>query len=324
MARLGVMRFVAGVKIVRPVILVVSVLAGFSADASNVSGFLRALRSARSAQLVRISTVTVKDLRLAERGANVVDLLELAESENRLGLTPARQLLRGYQAAEKGDEFLLRCLQVPVCEPARFLKTIQTSPLHAQVALRNPGLDTVQVNHQVGQISENLMTRYFGAGKWEQMEGQIGRTGIDGLFVFRKDGVIRDLLVVESKYNGSLLGETNHGTQMSKDWILRKLVELQSRHPENNDYPVLERLVSADAYRAILWQLEVTADELQVALRRMHSKDSVVVQSPLPSEEIGEFGAKETERIRLRGDRSAFEIQMANWYEQELAAVPKG
>jgi hypothetical protein len=301
-----------------------SILAAMAANAIDVSGFMQVLRAARPAAAIRLSAVTVKDLRLAQRSANVVDLLELAETENRLGLTPARQLLRGYQAVEKGDEFLLRCLQVPACEPARFLKTMQTSPLHAQVALRNPGLDAVQVNHQVGQISENLMTRYFGAGKWEQMEGQIGRTGIDGLFVFRKDGVIRDLLVVESKYNGSLLGETNHGTQMSKDWILRKLVELQSRYPENPDYSVLERLVSADAYRAILWQLEVKADELQVALRRMHSKDSVVVQSPLLSEEISEFGAKELERIRLRGDRSAFEIQMGNWYEQELAAVPKG
>ena len=311
------------VKPVRPVLLMVSILAAMAANAIDVSGFLRVLRAARPAAAIRLSAVTVKDLRLAQRGANVVDLLELAESENRLGLTPARQLLRGYQAAEKGDEFLLRCLQVPACEPSQFLKTIQTSPMHAQVAFRNPGLNAIQVNHQVGQISENLMTRYFGAGKWEQMEGQIGRTGIDGLFVFRKDGVIRDLLVVESKYNGSLLGETDHGTQMSKDWILRKLVELQSRYPENPDYPVLERLVSADAYRAILWQLEVKEDELQVALRRMHSKGSAVVQSSLPSDEVREFGAKEIERIRLRGARSDFEMQMGNWYSQELAAVPK-
>ena len=317
------MQFAASLEIVRPVFLMVSILAATAANAINVSGFLRVLRSARPAAAIRLSAVTVNDLRLAQRGANVVDLLELAESESRLGLTPARQLLRGYQAAEKGDEFLLRCLQVPSCDPARFLKTIQTSPLHAEVAFRNPGLDPVRVNHQVGQISENLMTRYFGAGKWEQLEGQIGRTGIDGLFVFRKDGGIRDLLVVESKYNGSLLGETNHGTQMSKDWILRKLAELKSRYPENGDYAVLERLVSADAYRAILWQLEVKKEELQVALRRMHSKGSVVVQTPLPAEEIGEFGAEEIERIRLRGKRSDFEIQMGNWYQQELAAIPK-
>ena len=282
------------------------------------SGEARPARACR----IRLSSVTVRDLRIAQRGGNVMDLLEIAQQERRMDPFRSLQLVRGYSALPAGDELLLRCLQVAACEPKRFLSIVQTSPLHAAVVQRAPNLNPVQVNLWVGQISENMMTRYFRSTNWEQAEGQVGRTGMDGLFVQREDGMIRDMLVVESKYNGALLADTNHGTQMSKDWLLRKLQELKSRYPDNPDYPTLERLMQGDAYRGVLWQFDAGERELQVTLTRVYSKGESVVFKPLETNDVRDFEPEKILRIPLDGDRSAFQRTVGGWYQEELAMVP--
>ena len=189
--------------------------------------------------------------------------------------------------------------------------------------MRAPYLNDTLVNHEVGRVTESMMTRYFTDAKWEQLEGQIGRTGIDGLFVFRKNGQIQDLLVVESKYKGSLLQETNFGTQMSKDWILRKLTQLEIQYPADYDYPVLKKMVSTDSYRGLIWGLDAKPDRLLFTLRRTHSKDGTVVQAPLHAADVVTFGAAELQRINLTGQQTPFEKTMANWYREELATVSR-
>ena len=187
--------------------------------------------------------------------------------------------------------------------------------------MRAPHLSETLVNHEVGRITENMMTRYFTDAKWEQLEGQIGRTGIDGLFVFRRNGQIRDLLVVESKYKGSLLQETKFGMQMSKDWIIRKLAQLQTQYPANADYPILKQMVADDSYRGIVWSLDARKDQLLVTLRKTYSKGGAVIQAPLSRPDQMVFGEAELQRIRLTGQQNPFEANMANWYREELSTV---
>lgn len=292
-----------------------------SAQAFSPGGFLKAIKAAKPATVIEIGSVTAKELRLGTKADNVLDLLELAKTENRLDDVRALQLERQFQTIDNGDKLLLRCLQSPACVPERFISTARKSQLHAEVVMRAPLLNETLVNHEVGRITENMMTRYFTDAKWEQLEGQIGRTGIDGLFVFRKNGQIRDLLVVESKYKGSLLQETNFGTQMSKDWIIRKLEQLQTQHPTNPDYPILKQMVSDDRYRGILWSLDAREDQLLVTLSRTHSKGGNVIQAPLPQADHIVFGATELQRIRLTGQQNPFEATMANWYREELSTV---
>lgn len=69
--------------------------------------------------------------------------------------------------------------------------------------------------------SEQLMDEYFKKSGWEKLK--VGVNGIDGLYVKRdKDGNITNVLMSESKYNTSQLGDTKDGKQMSKDWILKR------------------------------------------------------------------------------------------------------
>jgi len=76
-----------------------------------------------------------------------------------------------------------------------------------------------------------MMVRYFEHSGWTRIDGQVGRTGFDGLFVKYEDGVIKDVLIAESKYNTSTLQSTNFGVQMSEEWIRRKMVEIKARFP---------------------------------------------------------------------------------------------
>ena len=81
------------------------------------------------------------------------------------------------------------------------------------------------------------MDEYFKKSGWEKIQGEVGVNGIDGLYVKRdKDGNITNVLMSESKYNTSQLGDTKDGKQMSKDWIIKKLDNLEKAYPDNQDY----------------------------------------------------------------------------------------
>ena len=77
--------------------------------------------------------------------------------------------------------------------------------------------------------SQFLKSSAYQPDKWEKINGQIGRTGFDGLYVRRKNGVIRKVFINESKYGYSKLGTTRAGKQMSKQWSIKKVDELLSR-----------------------------------------------------------------------------------------------
>ena len=77
--------------------------------------------------------------------------------------------------------------------------------------------------------SQFLKSFVYQPDKWEKINGQIGRTGFDGLYVRRKNGVIRKVFINESKYGYSKLGKTLAGNQMSKQWSIKKVDELLSR-----------------------------------------------------------------------------------------------
>jgi len=92
----------------------------------------------------------------------------------------------------------------------------------------------------VGDIGEKYMdylhtsTYSFQPEKWQKIEGEIGRNGIDGLYVRRhKTGEIKKVLIGESKYGTSVLGRTKYGRQMSQLWVERK-VERLIKGAENN------------------------------------------------------------------------------------------
>jgi hypothetical protein len=212
-------------------------------------------------------------------------------------------------------------LQVSNCNPSSFVDIARMSELHAEVVARNPLLNATQVHHAVGGISESLMVRFFESSGWVKAEGQVGRTGFDGLFLkLDASGQIRDVLIVESKYNSSALKSTNYGTQMSHEWVKRKVVELQAYYPNETVYRDLAAIIENDGYRARLWSMKVENRIVQIDLKSVQSKDSKV---QLTFDELIE---RPPRIINLASPKNSFERNFCDWYANALAAyvpIPK-
>ena len=190
---------------------------------------------------------------------------------------------------------LFHCLKDSRCEPVTCADIARLSELHFQVVSRRPDLNLTQANQKVGSISEQVMIRHFEGSGWQQIRGQVGRTGIDGLLIKRNSvGIVREVLVAESKYNTSKLQSTSHGQQMSHDWALRKLAQLRAQQSEDATYRQVESLIQQGYYRARLWTMQVENGEIRSELQRIRSDadevkllDDPGTRVPVPPELIG-------------------------------------
>ncbi len=262
---------------------------------------------------VSLSSLAIKDLRFASKAENVAGLLDLAQNENRIDAIKAMQLSGPFSSLTKGDELLLTCLKNAKCQPDSFYAIAKNSDMHADILARNPALGTTQVNHTAGAINESLMLRFFTDSGWKAVDGQVGRTGFDGLLVkIDGSGSVRDLLIVESKFNTSALKSTNHGTQMSDEWIRRKIQALRNQMPEDDIYRQIERLIDQGVYRARLWNMKVRNGKASIELKSVHSKDG----------SVSLHYAEETERppriIDIQSPQTAFDRKISTWYSDEL------
>ena len=126
-----------------------------------------------------------------------------------------------------------------------------------------------------GYSAECVMHKFYIGTGWIQLEGEVGRNGIDGLYFKKKKGVIREVLVAESKWNKSRLGLSGKKKtvrQMSKEWVIRTLDRLQKYKPLP-EYGTIKKLVMADQYRARLFRLKpVGKDKIQIHIYRIKNK----------------------------------------------------
>lgn len=175
-----------------------------------------------------------------------------------------------------------------------------------------PDANDTNIKKIKGNISEKLMDWYFQdiiAGEWEKLEGEVGCNGIDGLYVKRdKNGNIKQVLICESKYNTSQLGETNNGTQMSKEWIQAKLDALQKANLDNKDYATIKEMVNEDKYRARIFRLKEIDGELKIEIAKVDSNGREVVVTELS-------GEKNNISIDLQKPVSEFQSKVADAYE---------
>ncbi len=119
------------------------------------------------------------------------------------------------------------------------------------------------------------MHKFYTNTGWVQLEGEIGRNGIDGLYYKKKNGVIREVLVAESKWNKSRLGWSGKNKlvqQMSQQWILRTLDKLQ-KHKPLPEYQTIKKLVQHNQYRARLFKMfPIGADKIQIHAYKIKNK----------------------------------------------------
>jgi len=126
-----------------------------------------------------------------------------------------------------------------------------------------------------GASAECVMHRFYKNSGWRQIEGEVGRNGIDGLYYKKKHDVIREVLVAESKWNTSRLGLSGKGKtvkQMSQEWVIRTLKRLQKYKPIP-EYTSILKLVKNGQYRARLFRLKpVGTESIQIIIYKIKNK----------------------------------------------------
>jgi len=128
-----------------------------------------------------------------------------------------------------------------------------------------------------GYSSECVMHKFYTSSGWAQIEGELGRNGIDGLYYKRKNGLIREVLVAESKWNKSRLGRSGKGKlikQMSKVWVLRTLNRLQ-KYRQMPEYTTIKKFVENGQYRARLFRMfPRNGNKVQIQIYKIKNKGS--------------------------------------------------
>ena len=146
-----------------------------------------------------------------------------------------------------------------------------------------------------GYSAECVMHKFYTNTGWIQIEGEIGRNGIDGLYFKKKNGVIKEVLVAESKWNTSRLGRSGKNKlikQMSQEWVLRTLRRLQ-KYKSLPEYGSIVKLVQNGQYRARLFKMfPVGHDKVQIKIYKIKNKGmksfDIFIESTLRPITLGE------------------------------------
>ena len=163
-------------------------------------------------------------------------------------------------------------------------------------------------------VAEEFMHKFFTNSGWKQLPGEIGSNGIDGLYVKMKNGVVSDVLCVESKYKGkgipsikngamsiskSGIGTTVDGAmQMSKKWCKKKIDNLiKHGKPElRSAYKQVGKHIEKGTVRKKYYGFTKVGDKIKVALYNIvdegTDKIKIVQSKGRPFKVAGEFDLK--------------------------------
>lgn len=180
----------------------------------------------------------------------------------------------------------------------------------------NVGLDIQegQINIIKGKIFEQFMDEYFKNSGWTKIEGEIGRNGIDGLYVRRdKNGELK-VLIVESKYNTSKLSDTQHGKQMSQEWINKKLEDLINKNPDNELYKEIYEKVQEGKYRTRMFTGKEMGGNLEVSIKNIDNctGNEIKIEDLKGNEKYKISGSK----IDLNNPENNYQEKMADIYNK--------
>jgi hypothetical protein len=190
-----------------------------------------------------------------------------------------------------------------------------------------PSVFAINSSHVFGEASEGLMRDYFEAGGWKVLPGEVGRNGIDGLFVkYDYKGTIIDTLFVESKYGSSQLGKNLvcGGNQMSKSWLKCKVDALIRSAQSRGDtiqvkkYVQLKSHIVNDNYRGLLWKSNVDNGKLHVDLQRVHSKGEDVDLKKLVGGEKFKLQYSTNTPIDMNNPQNSFQRRILDDYYKNL------
>jgi hypothetical protein len=183
-----------------------------------------------------------------------------------------------------------------------------TLHLHADSIRLSDSKIQGRLNIVNGASAECVMHRFYADSGWIRIEGEVGRNGIDGLYYKKRNGVIREVLVAESKWNKASLGRSGKHKlikQMSQQWVLHTLERL-SKYKPLPQYRSITQLIMHDQYRARLFRLFPRAKgKIQIQIFHIKNKGlndyDIKLQRTLPA-------------ITLRIPKNHFEQEIVKHY----------
>lgn len=265
-----------------------------------------------------IVNITEKELLLQPKNENIQNLFSMALNENRISYNEFKYI-SVYDKFENGDLLLLKCLKENDCYVGKFADIMQKSELHQKIAYKYPQISIGKLNQLVGSLNENLMNRYFTSSGWTKIEGEIGRNGIDGLFIKKNnEGIIKEVLIVESKYNKSGLQDTEYGQQMTKQWIIKKIEDLKLKYPDDNNYKQIGKFIDNDIYRSMLWNLKVENENLIFDLAKLNDKNGKIEKINLVGGEKFKINQSNNSFINIHQPENEFQKKIVSWYDEEM------
>ena len=108
---------------------------------------------------------------------------------------------------------------------------------------------------------------------------------------------------------------------MTKQWILKKVENLQKRYPDNNDYLQIEKFVNNDVYRSMLWNLKVENEKLIFDLVKVNDKSGKIEKVNLVGGEKFKINQLNNSFIEIKKPENQFQEKMINWYTEELNSI---
>ena len=271
-----------------------------------------------------IASVTRRSLASSDNVQwNINSLLQRAVDERRINDIERLALQQRYSAIPGRSDFaLLECLKVQSCDLNQFTDlatAVGHNQLHLQHAARCVNCNKINIYKHSGNTIEELMDSYYLRGGWTKLKGEIGNSGIDGLYYkLRSPGQVSDVLVTEAKFNESMLQETRSGTQLCKQWILDNLARLRNRAIEDKQlYEQITDFVERDVYRAQLWRMNVDDDRLFIWREHVSSKGRTIVRWPIHGKPPWNQGTEHV--IDMLKPGSNFDRQILNDYEAILS-----
>lgn len=170
-----------------------------------------------------------------------------------------------------------------------------------------------------GDTAEYVMNKLLKKNGWKNIEGEVGKRGIDGLFVkYDADGNVKQVMVAEAKYGSSNLGTNKYGTdvknvrQMSKKGLLHQIDNLIKEYPNNKEYRQIRKHIQSGNYRARLFQLKNLGNTLSFEMKKIlpNGDIGIKIEKLSRSEKYKVNGLK----IDFNNPKTKFEKSILNAY----------